>query len=185
MWNSPPSPPDSPLETVPSNPRSPGIETPFAQQFNYHLQDLAIVRQDLPRKPEGEVSIHLPDIRAVKVEFNRRETIECFRARVQEMLPDIRVRNYYFVSSYGIICDGQTLDEYFITPGANILLIRKGIHTRDKLANRRFWLKSYECARKGEPRPPSVLSAPKGWKARRITPYRTSKEAVKFAREHQ
>jgi hypothetical protein len=165
--------------------QSSGRDQPFAQQFNYHLQDLPIVRRNQPPRPDGRLIVHLPDFSSVQVEYNRRETIENFRARIQAATPDIRVNDFYVVSRHGLIADGITLDEYFLTPGADLVLIRKGVGSRQQLMSRRFWLRSRESADRGQARPSSVLSPLRGWKAHRTTPYRTSKEALKFARAHQ
>ncbi|OHS99376.1 hypothetical protein TRFO_34189 [Tritrichomonas foetus] len=152
-------------------------DTPFAQQFNYHLQDLEIKRRNIPLKPDGKLKVHLPDISFIEVDYNRRETVEIFRARIQDMIKDkLKVSEYYIVSPRGTIEDGMTLDEYFLTPGSDILLIRKGIKNRSHLANRRFWIKSREAKERGDPRPSTTsLSLPKlNTRQRRVTPYDTS-----------
>jgi hypothetical protein len=174
-----------PSDRPTSSSRAGQSDQPFAQQFNYHLQDLPIVRRSQPPKPDGRLAVHLPDLSSVEVEYNRRETIENFRARIQVAAPGLRISDYYVVSRHGLIADGMTLDEYFLTPGSDLVLIRKGIGTRQQLISRRFWLKSRESADHGRARPSSVLSPLRGWTAHRITPYRTSKEALKFARAHQ
>jgi hypothetical protein len=156
----------------------------FAQQFNYHLQDLAILRRNQTAKPDGQLTVHLPNLQSVKVDYNRRETIEKFRERLQAEVPDLRISSHYVVSSHGLIADGQTLDEYFLTPGADLLIIPKGVRNKQHLMGQRFWIKSRQYADRGEPRP-STVTAAVTWKAHRITPYRTSKEALKFARAHQ
>jgi hypothetical protein len=165
--------------------RSTPSDQPFAQQFNYHLQDLPIVRRNLPPKPDGRLAIHLPDLSAVQVEYNRRETIESFRTRIQTAAPGLRIDEYYVVSRHGVIADGMTLDEYFLTPGADLILIRKGVGTRQQLMSRKFWIRSRQSADSGKGRPSTVLSPLGRWKAHRTTPYRTTKEALKFAQEHQ
>lgn len=147
-------------------------EAPFSQQFNYHLQDIAIVRRSRPLKPDGKVCVHLPNISSIEVEFNLRESIESFRERLQEQLNGkINISQYYIVSPHGTIEEGMTLDECFVTPGSNLLLIRKGIKNRQQLANRRFWIKSREMKNRGEPRPLSQASTLPKLKKHRATPY--------------
>lgn len=147
-------------------------EAPFSQQFNYHLQDLAIVRRSQPLKPDGTVKVRLPDITSVNVEFNLRESIESFRERLQDVLKGkINVSQYYIVSRHGTIEDGMTLDECYVTPGSNLLLIRKGIKDKQQLANRRFWIKSREMKNRGEPRPLTQTSVLPKLRKHRVTPY--------------
>lgn len=147
-------------------------DAPFSQQFNYHLQDLAIVRRAQPLKPDGKVRVHLPNITSIEIEFNLRESIESFRERLQEHLKDkINVSQYYIVSRHGTIEDGMSLDECFVTPDSNLLLIRKGIKDRQQLANRRFWIKSREMKNRGEPRPLSQTSTLPKLRKHRVTPY--------------
>jgi hypothetical protein len=160
-------------------------EIPFAKQFNYHLQDLPIMRQNLAPRIDGELVVHLPSYRSVRVDYNRHDPVEVFRERIQTSLPDIRVADYYVVSSNGIIRDGQSLDDFGLTHESHLLLIKRGVGKRVKLANRRFWLKSHESARRGEPRPSSVLSPPRKRPGHRVTPFRTLREAGAFTREHQ
>ena len=162
--------------SLPDNDASSSQEKPFVQQLNYHLQDLKLVRRNLPLPPEGKLKIHLPDISFIEVDFNRRESIELVRQRIQTQLNGkFDVSKYYLVSPKGAIEDGTTLDECFITPGMDILMIRKGIKNRQRLANRRFWIKSREANRRGEPRPSTTsLSLPKIKNKHRITPYPTS-----------
>lgn len=147
-------------------------EAPFSQQFNYHLQDVAIVRRYQPLKPDGSLRVHLPNISSVEIEFNLRESIETFRERLQERLKNkINVSQYYIVSPHGTIEDGMTLDECFVTPGSNLLLIRKGIKDRQQLANRRFWIKSREMKNRGEPRPLTQTTMLPRLRTHRVTPY--------------
>lgn len=158
-----------------------GQETPFAQQFNYHLQDLAIVRRKQNLKPDGTVRVHLPNITCVHVEYNRRETVEIFRERLQELIPDFKVKDYYLVSPRGAIEDGMTLDEYSLTPGIDILMIRKGVKNRQQLKNRRFWLQSREKALNGEARPETCSMPRPTFRKHPITPYRQTDEELELS----
>lgn len=156
-------------------------ETPFAQQFNYHLQDLAIVRRKQNLKPDGTVQVHLPNITSVSVEYNRRETVEVFRERLQELIPEFKVKDYYLVTPRGAIEDGMTLDEYSLTPGIDILLIRKGIKNRQQLKNRRFWLQSRERVLNGESRPETCSMPRPKFRKHPITPYRQTEEELELS----
>lgn len=98
--------------------------------------------------PEGKIKIRLPDITSFEIEFNRRETVETIKERIQPLLK-FDVNKYYLVCRNGTIQDGATLDTYYITPGANILLIRKGIKDLQVRNNRRFWLNSREKRLRG------------------------------------
>ncbi|OHS93989.1 hypothetical protein TRFO_11480 [Tritrichomonas foetus] len=143
--------------------------TPFAQQFNYHLQDLTVVRREGPMKPDGQLCVHLPNISCIEVDFNRRETVEVFRSRIQKIIGEkMNINNYYLVSPHGSIVDSSTLDDYYVTPGTDILLIRKGIKNRTKLANRRYWLESRKSREKGELRSKIAQTS---LSRHRITPY--------------
>jgi hypothetical protein len=153
-----------------------GQDVPFAQQFNYHLQDLAIVRRTTVIRPDGKVRVHLPGYNTVMVEYNRRETIERFRDRLQSQAPECRIHDYYIVSPHGAIEDQMTLDEYFLTPGTDLLLIRKGVGSRQQLINRKYWLKSHDAHMTGKPRPCSVLRHPATRRRHNITPYREAQE---------
>jgi hypothetical protein len=159
-------------------------DQPFAQQFTYHLQDPPIVRRNQPPKPDGSLAAHLTDLSSVQVEYNPREAIEDFRASIRTAVPGLRIGDYHVVSRHGLIADGMTRDEYFLTPGADLIVIRKGIGTRQQLISRRFWLKSRESTDHGRSRPPSILSPLRGRTAHRITPYRMPKGALKFAMAH-
>jgi short-subunit dehydrogenase involved in D-alanine esterification of teichoic acids len=110
----------------------------FAQQFNYHLQDLAIVRRNQTAKPDGQLTVHLPSLQSVRVDYNRREMMERFRERLQTAVPDLRINNHYVVSNHGLIADRQTLDEYFLTPGADVLIIPKGVRNKQHFMRQRF-----------------------------------------------
>jgi hypothetical protein len=148
-------------------------EIPIPQQFQYHLQDLALVKRAEPPRPDGKLVVHLTDFSFVEVEYTRRETIERFRERVQAAAPHIPLQDYYFVSGHGTIDDGMTLDEYFLSPGAHIVIVRKGIRDRQQLANRRFWLKSHAAAAEGRPRPTIVLPrVANSQKTHHVTPYK-------------
>jgi hypothetical protein len=104
-------------------------------------------------RPDGMLTVHLPELRSVTVEYNRRETIEAFRARLQERVPNLCVRDFLIVSKQGTITDETTLDDYALTSGADLILVRKGVATRQEMMNRLFWLRSREYALRGEPRP--------------------------------
>jgi hypothetical protein len=151
-------------------------DAPFAQQFNYHLQNLAIVPRSGPPKPDGKVTVHLPDYTSVLIDYNRRETIESLRLRLQGVATNYRIDDYYLVSSHGSIEDQMTLDEYFLIPGSDLVLVRKGVKNRQQLANRNFWLKSREAVTSGKRRPTTVLSeAAPARKRHTITPYREAR----------
>lgn len=156
-------------------------EAPFAQQFNYHLQDLAIVRRKQNSKPDGTVKVHLPNITSIRVEYNRRETVEVFRERLQGLIPDFRVKDYYLVTPRGAIEDGMTLDEYSLVPGIDILMIRKGVKNRQQLKNRRFWLQSREKAMSGENRPETCSMPRPNFRKHPITPYRQTDEELELS----
>ena len=157
----------------------PTEQTPGQQQINFHLQDVEIVRRKYVPKPDGTLKVHLPNISSVDVEFKRRESVEEFRERLQESLPDFDVSKYYLVCAKGTIDDGKTLDEYFLTPGADVLLVRKGIKNRQQLANRRFWLRSRDCAKRGDPRPQTSTWTGPEIKTHKITPYEAKRPQVK------
>jgi hypothetical protein len=134
------------------------------------------VRRAVPAKPDGKVTVHFPDYTSVSVDYNRRETIEILRARVQSLVPRYRIDDYYVVSEHGSIEDEMTLDEYFLVPGSDLLLVRKGVKDRQILASRGFWLQSREAVLSGKPRPASVLRATVPRKRRHtITPYREAR----------
>jgi hypothetical protein len=145
----------------------------MSQQFRYQLQDLELVRRSEPPKPDGKLVVHLTDFQCVEVEYHRRETIEQFRDRLQAAVPHLTISEYYLVSEHGSIEDGMTLDEYFLTPGSRILIVRKGIKTRQILANRNYWLKSRAAALLGKPRPVLAMQRiASSQKSHHVTPYR-------------
>jgi hypothetical protein len=134
------------------------------------IQTLEPVRRIQPFRSEGTVTVHLPAFDSIEVEYNRREPIEAFRARLQTLLPNVRIADYLVVCDRGSITDGTTLDHYYLTPGADVILVRKGIGNRQQLLNRAFWLKSHDSAVRGEPRPMAKLIAEP--KSHRPTPFR-------------
>ena len=153
-----------------------GPDGQSGQQINFHLQDVAIVRSKYAPKPDGTLKVHLPNITSVDVEFKKRESVEEFRERLQGVLPELKVENYYLVCGRGTIEDGTTLDDYLLTPGTDVLLVRKGIKNRQQLANRRFWLRSRDCAKRGEPRPQTSTWTGPQIKKYKITPYRSKQK---------
>lgn len=147
-------------------------DAPFAQQFNYHLQDLEIVRRNQPLKPDGQLHVRFPDITTIDVDFNKRESIETFKERLQNIVQDkYNLKNYYLVSKNGIIKDDTTLDEYFLTPGSNVLVIKKVIPLKPKVAPKQFSFDSRNTERRRTTRPTTQMSTFPRIRKHRITPY--------------
>jgi hypothetical protein len=165
----------SPVSSISSlsNLSSLANDIPIPKQFEYHLQDMELVKRAEPPKPDGKLIVHLTDFACVEVEYTRRETIERFRERVQAAAPHINLEDYYLVSGHGAIDDGRTLDEYFLSPGAHIVIVRKGIRDRQQLRNRNFWLKSHAAAEVGMPRPAILMPrVANSQKTHKVTPFK-------------
>jgi hypothetical protein len=125
-----------------------------------------------PFRPDGQVIVHFPNLQSISVDYNRRESIESFRARHQALAPQLRIKDFMVVSARGAISDGATLDAYYLTPGSNLILIRKGFGNRQQLMSRSFWLKSHSSAVHGQARPITHSSVLAVKKSHRPTPYR-------------
>ena len=116
---------------------------PLEQEINFHLHDIALIRKKKEILPEGKLKIHLPDYRCFQVPFNKCETIEILRSRIADIV-GFDISRYYVICRNGRIEQGHTLDEYFLVPGSDLLLIQKGIKNKSILANRNYWLKKRE-----------------------------------------
>jgi hypothetical protein len=138
------------------------------------IQSLGPVQKVQPFRADGTLTVHLPDLQSVSVEYSRRESIEAFRARLQTFVPNLRLHEFLVVCERGSIADEATLDQYYVTPGSDVILVRKGIRNRQQLKNRAFWLKSHASAQRGEPRPLAATKLYTIAKPSRPTPSRIS-----------
>ena len=93
--------------------------------FNLRVSDLPILDLGDYLETDGYLDVYYPSNTrkatkapkkiCVQIPYNRRETAEQLRAKIEEKI-GMSTEGYYLVSDYGNILDGTTLDEYFPLP---------------------------------------------------------------------
>ncbi|EAX93297.1 hypothetical protein TVAG_277020 [Trichomonas vaginalis G3] len=83
-------------------------------QYMLRVQDMPVLEIEDDDTFDGYLDVYLPNKKGdcVSIKYNRRETVEKFRARITSVT-GFDTTNYFLVSDNGNIEDGQTLDEYF------------------------------------------------------------------------
>lgn len=78
------------------------------------VQDMPVLDIEDDDRYDGYLDVYLPnkDSKPVSIKYNRRETVEKFRARITSET-GFDTTDYFLVSDNGNIEDGMTLDEYF------------------------------------------------------------------------
>lgn len=102
---------------------TPQSEVRFAQLFNYHLSGVEAAPRKLAFRPDGCLKIHTPLGKCYDVEFSKREPVETLRERISGAT-GVNAKEYHLTSQRGVLEDGKSLDDYELTAGSHIVLIK-------------------------------------------------------------
>jgi len=95
-------------------------------QFNFHLQNVAIVASNSKKVIDRTVKIHLPDQTFFEMKYSHFDYYAEFIQRIQEFLKE-RISNFHIVTKEGILKDGDKVEDFIKGKTGNVLLIAKGV----------------------------------------------------------
>jgi hypothetical protein len=112
---------------------------PFAEQFDYRLKDCPVISFESNFRPIGFVTIRLPDVTSLQLEFDPFETIAELRVRLQTRL-NFDIASYHLVTRRGILPLGTSMRQLHIREGSHLLLVGETAERQKSRQTRDFWV---------------------------------------------